>query len=56
MDPKDIKYVISRRAVIFKALRHDQKWHPIYKRPQAGNSATHRKWIEGQTQWLARAK
>ena len=34
-------------------LRHDQQWYPINTKLQAGNSATHRKWIEGQQQLLA---
>ena len=56
IDPKDLKDVITRRAVIFKSLKYDQKWHPINKKPQAGNSATNRKWLESQTQWLASEK
>ena len=55
MEPANLKDVIKRRAKIFESLRYDQKWHPINKKPQTGNSATHRKWIEGQTQWLASA-
>ena len=55
MDPTNLRDVIKRRAGIFKSLRYDQKWHPINKKPQTGNSATHRKWIEGQAQWLASA-
>ena len=53
IDPKDLREVIIRRADIFKALKYDQQWHPINKRPQVGNSATHRKWIEQQGRWLA---
>ena len=48
MDPKDIEAVIRRRARIFESLRNDQKWHPINKKPQSGNSATYRKRMEGQ--------
>ena len=55
MDPANLVDVIQRRAKIFESLKNDQKWHPINKKPQSGNSATHRKWIEGQTQWLASA-
>jgi hypothetical protein len=25
----------------------------MIKKPQSGNSATHRKWMEGQAQWLS---
>ena len=53
LDPKDIEAVIRRRARISESLRNDQKWHPINKKPQSGNSATHRKWMEGQSQWLS---
>jgi len=58
IDPKDLKLkdVIIRKADIFKALKHDQKWHPINKKPQVGNSATHRKWIEQQGRWLASSR
>ena len=56
IDPKDIKEVIGRRSEIVKSLRYDQKWHPINKKPQSGNSATNRKWVESQTQWLASEK
>ena len=55
MDPANLREVIVRRSKIFDSLRHDQKWHPINEKPQSGNSATHRKWIEGQQQWLASA-
>lgn len=51
MDPKDLKDVIVRRAAIFQALRHDQKWHPINKKPQSGSSNTNRNWIKEQAQW-----
>ena len=44
------------KQAIFQSLRYDQKWHPINKRPQSGNTATHRKWLEGQKQWLSTAK
>ena len=56
MDPVNLVEVIKRRAHIFKSLRDDQRWHPINRKPAAGNSATHRKWIEGQKQWLSSAK
>lgn len=56
IDHKNTMDVIIRRAEIFKALRYDQKWHPINKRPQAGNSATHRKWTEAQSSWLASSR
>ena len=56
IDPKDLKEVIIRRANIFKALKYDQQWHPINKRPQVGNSATHRKWIEQQSRWLSSSR
>jgi hypothetical protein len=56
MDPKDLKDVIKRRAGIYKSLKYDQKWHPINKRPQAGNTAIHRKWIQGQESWLAKSQ
>ena len=56
IDPKDLKDVIIRRAAIFKALKYDQQWHPINKRPQVGNSATHRKWIEQQSRWLSSSR
>ena len=55
MGPANLVDVIQRRAKIFESLKNDQKWHPINKEPQSGNSATHRKWVEGQTQWLASA-
>ena len=53
IDPKNLREVIIRRADILKALKYDQQWHPINKRPQVGNSATRRKWIEQQGRWLA---
>ena len=56
IDPKGRKDVIERRSEIFKSLRYDQKRHPINKKPQSGNSATNRKWVESQTQWLASEK
>ena len=56
MDPKDLKDVIKRRAGIYQSLKYDQKWHPINKRPQAGNTATHRKWLQGQESWLAKSQ
>ena len=43
MDPVNLVEAIKRRAQIFESLRHDQTWHPINKKPQSGNSATHRK-------------
>ena len=46
----------GRRDAIFKALKTDQVWHPINKKPQSGNTATNRKWIESQSQWLASEK
>ena len=56
MDPVNLRDVIKRRAGIFKSLRYDKQWHPINKRPQVGNTATHRKWLQGQEEWLANAQ
>ena len=56
IDPKEMKEVIERRAVIFKAMRSDQEWHPINKRPQSGNSATDQKLIKNQSKWLGLIK
>ena len=44
------------KQAIFQSLRYDQKWHPINKRPQSGNTATHRKWMQGQENWLAQSQ
>ena len=53
MDPANLEDVIRRRAQIFESLRNDHKWHSIKKKPQDRISSTHRKWMEGQKQWLA---
>ena len=56
MDPANLLDVVKRRAGIFQSLRYDQKWHPINKRPQSGNTATHRKWLQGQEGWMAKTQ
>lgn len=56
IDPISLKEVFARRAAILNSLKYDQTWHPINKKPQAGNSATNRKWVESQTQWFASEK
>ena len=55
MDPKDLEEVILRRANIFQALRYDQKWDPVNRKPQSGSSATNRAWLKEQAQWFASA-
>ena len=56
MDPVNLRDVIQRRAGIFQSLRKDQKGHPIKRKLQCGNTATHRKWVQGQENWLAQAQ